>query len=157
LHNFKDTKDRKWSFQVDVFSVRRVKRDTGVDLLKAVEPGSDVIETLGNDVGILFDVMLSVLQDQLKARDVTEEDFGRALDEAACADATEALMQAILSFFRKPKAKMLKKAFGKVWKATVRQEQVQLERATQAVNSPQFDQVVDQAVAEVIGGAKSSS
>jgi hypothetical protein len=157
LYNFRDTKGRRWTFEVDVFTIRRVKLETGVNLLKAIEPDNDVIDTLGNDLVVLFDVMVSLLQDQLRKADVSTEDFGRALDEEACGNATRALMNAILSFSPKSKAKLLKKAFGKVWKATVKQEELALQRATEAINSPRFDQVVSDAVQNVMSGPKSSS
>ena len=157
MYSFQDTKDRKWSFQVDVFTVRRVKQETGIDLLKAIDPDSDVIDSLGSDVVVLFDVMVSLLQDQLCDQGVSEEDFGHALDEEACSNATRALMNAILSFSPKSKAKLLKKAFGKVWKATVKQEELALQRANEAINSPEFDQVVSEAVQNVMPGPKSSS
>ena len=123
---------------------------------KGTLAGPDGTQTPVDEV-VLFDVMVSLLQDQLRDQGVSEEDFGHALDEEACSNATRALMNAILSFSPKSKAKLLKKAFGKVWKATIRQEQLQLEQAMQAVNSAEFDRVVEKAVEEVIGGAKSSS
>ena len=58
---------------------------------------------------------------------------------------------------RKPKATLMKKAFGKVWDATEKRERMQLEHALELVESEQFDRLVEQTAESVIPGKSSSA
>ena len=158
MHAFTDGKNRKWTFEVNVLAVKRVKDQTGVDLLTLMDPESDAFEKLATDVVGLSEVMVAILADQLDNAEITEEEFLRALNnELIIRSATRACMDAILSFSRKPKAKLMKKAFGKVWDATERRERIQLEHAQELVASDEFDQLVEQTAESVIPGRSSSA
>lgn len=157
MPSFTDGEGRNWTFAVTVLSVKRVKEQTGVDLLTLMDPGSDAFETLATDVVGLCDVMVAFLTDQLKAEGVSTEEFLRSLDsEEIVRSATRACMNAILSFSRKPKAKMMKAAFGKVWDATEKRERLQIKQAQALVQSPEFDRLVDETAESVIPGRPSS-
>ena len=157
MHSFTDGENRKWTFEVNVLTVTRVKQQTGVDLLTLMDPGSDSFETLATDVVALCEVMVALLEDKLHEADVGTENFLRALDnEDIVRNATRACMEAILSFSRKPKATLMKKAFGKVWDATEKRERMQLEHALELVESEQFDRLVEQTAESVIPGKSSS-
>ncbi len=157
MHAFTDGESRKWTFDVNVLTVTRVKKQTGVDLLTLMDPGSSAFETLATDVVSLCEVMVALLEDKLREADVDDEEFLRALDnEDIVRNATRACMEAILSFSRKPKATLMKTAFGKVWDATEKRERMQLEHAQELVASEQFDQLVEQTAESVIPGRPSS-
>lgn len=158
MHTFHDGQQRQWTFAVNVLAVKRVRDQTGFDLLVLMDPGNAMFEKLATDVVSLCEVMIALLSDQLKAAGVTAEEFLQALDnEEIVRTATRACLEAILSFSRKPKALLMKQAFGKVWEATERREETQLRQAQELVDSPQFDQLVDQTAQSVIPGKSSSN
>ncbi len=158
MSSFTDGADRKWTFQVNVLSVKRVKEQTGVDLLTLMNPEGDAFEKLATDIVGLCDVMVAFLADQLQEHDVTPDEFLRAIDnEDIVRNATRACMKAILSFSQTPKAKLMKTAFGKVWTATANRERQQLKHALELVESPEFDRLVDETANSVISGKASSA
>lgn len=158
-NSFTDTEGRRWSFEVNVFTVQRVQRETGVNLLGVTDLAGDTIQKLAGDVVVLFDVITSLLQDQLRERDVSIEDFGRALDERAANEATKALVTAVLDFFQPEKAGTLKTAFEKVWTATERTTIEATNRMAEVVEGPAFDAAVEEAMQTMFvgpGGGSSS-
>lgn len=158
MSRFTDGAGREWTFQVTVLTVKRVRDQAGIDLLELMEPGSAAFEKLADDVVGLCEVMLAFLDDQFEEAGLTHEDFLRSLDsEDVVREATRACLEAILSFSRKPKAKLMKTAFGKVWEATEKRERVQLKQARELIESPQFDQMVQSVAESVLPGRPSSA
>lgn len=158
MHAFTDGKNRKWTFEVNVLAVKRVKDQTGVDLLTLMDPESDAFEKLATDVVALSEVMTAILADQLDNAEITKEEFLRALNnELIIRSATRACMDAILSFSQTPKAEVMTTAFGKVWEATEKRERMQLEHAQKLVASEEFDRVIAQTAESVIPGRPSSA
>lgn len=151
--HFTDTEGRRWSFEVNVFTVQRVQRETGVNLLGLTDLAGDTLQRLATDVVALFDVMASLLQDQLKDRDISVEGFGRALDERAVGDATKALVTAVLDFFQPAKAETLKTVFAKVWTASERASSSATTRVAELMEGPEFDAAIEEAVAAVFAPA----
>ena len=156
-HTFTDTEGRRWTFAVNVLTARRVKDELGIDLLAGLDPESDVFERLAGDVFTLFDVMACLLTDQLKERDLTSEDLGQSLDEQTCEQALRALVEALIDFFPPQKRKVLGRAFQRVWTAAEQQQTQALALADRTLDSPEFENLINEAVASMPGGPSSSS
>ena len=150
-HSFTDTQGRRWTFEFNLLAARRVRAQLDIDLLTATDSDSRVIEQVMGDVYVMFDVMACLLEDQFRQQGISVEEFGRSLDEDACTRAAKALVEAILDFFRKPKAALMRTAFGKVWQATETHQQLAIEKAREQVTSAEFDEVIAKAIEETIG------
>ena len=155
-HSFADTQGRRWTFEFNLLAAKRVRDQLGIDLLKAIDPDGGVLEQITGDVFVLFDVMACLLEDEFKQQGISAEEFGRSLDEDCCARAVKALVEALLDFFQKPKAAVMRTAFGKVWQATETHQQLAIEKAREQVTSTEFDRIVANAVQETIGRRCSS-
>ena len=82
----------------------------------------------------------------------------RAIDnEEVVENAALALVEAILSFSRKPKAALLKTAFGKTMEATRKRDDLRIRRATDKLNSPEFETVLETAIENAMDGKESSN
>jgi len=148
---FTDGAGRDWPIKLDIFTVRRLKQETGVDLIDSADPLDRLLQRITGDVVLFADVLLSLLQETMRQRQVDEEQLLRAIDnEEVVERAALALVEAILSFSRGPKGALLKTAFGKTLTALRKRDSLRIEQAQQQLQSPQFDSLVEAAVAEAM-------
>lgn len=144
---WRDSKNREWRFECNVYTMSRVKKETGVDLSQAIKAGSTVIEDVIGDVSVFFDVVTTLLRDQMDADGVTPEDFGASInDEDVVADATRALIEAILDFFPMDRRAPLKKAFRRFWDIAKTQADTEAVKVLKMVEGPEFEQMARNAV-----------
>ncbi len=108
MRSFKDKKGREWSLELNVISAKRVKSDTGVDLLD-MESLSDKLA----DTYTLVEVLWSMIRKQAEALNVDAEGFGKSLDGDSIELATDALLEEVTDFFPSSRRKILKKALAK--------------------------------------------
>ena len=108
MRSFSDGKKREWNLELNVISAKRVKSDTGVDLLD-MESLSDKLA----DTYILVDVLWSMIRKQAEALNVDDEDFGASLAGDSIELATTALLEEVIEFFPLPRRKILFKALAK--------------------------------------------
>lgn len=132
---------------IKVASLKRVKDRTDIDLTQLVDPhNSQVIDKLTDDLFTLFDVLCALLQPQLDEKQVTVDDFGEVLDEAAAEQAVVALLEGVIDFFHEGKRMLLGRAFAKVKTAAERVKQRGLDQAMNAIESPEFAQLIEQSL-----------
>lgn len=114
MATFLDNQNRKWTVEINLSTVRRVKTLTGVDILAETGSGK-LFERLANDPIMLCDVLYAVVQPQCEkaAPVVTDEDFGAALSGDSIATATDALLQGIVDFFPSARRALLQKILTK--------------------------------------------
>lgn len=146
MKTFRDAQGREWTVEVNVTALKRVKDATGVDLTKVIDPESDVISRLSEDVFLLFDVVCALLKPQLEKHGLSAEEFGAGLDEDATEKAATALFEGIIDFFRDEKRMLLKRAFSKVKAAAEKTQSEAINRAMKEVESKAFDQAVQAAL-----------
>lgn len=120
---FTDNKGRRWTFPANTFTFARCKKETGIDLAKSVEPGTDdnpntILDSVLGDIGVFFDVVGSLLQDELATAGVTLRELGESMDEEKMIDAAGALVDAVLSFSPADRAKPMRAAFDRFWNLT---------------------------------------
>jgi hypothetical protein len=152
MKSFADAKGQTWTIEINVASLARVRAVTGLDLTKLVDRQADLFSKLAGDLFVLFDVLAELLRPQLEAKGMTAEQFGESLDEEAAERAVTALIEGILDFFQEGKRMLLKRALAKVTQAAQQRRAATLNTALQKVESPEFDQALQTALASTPGG-----
>ena len=112
MAKFKDADGREWAVRVDVTGVRHV-REIDVDL-GDISKAADNMLLFANDPCILCNVLFVLCEDQAKARNVSDEDFGRLLAGDVIYEATVALEEATINFFPPQKRSLLQRLRKKV-------------------------------------------
>ena len=153
----RDTTGREWTIEINFSAIRRVKAATGVDLTKLVEPKDTTFKELTSDLFRLFDVVCAVLQPQFDDRNMTADQFGESLDEATAEQAAMAVLEGTIDFFREEKRTLLKRAYSKVTKAADRLRETGFDHAMKAVETDEFDQVIEAAMKDALDENESTS
>lgn len=151
MKSFTDAKGKIWTIEVNVATLQRVKGLTGIDLTKLIDAKGDTFTKVVEDVFIMFDVLTALVRPQLDAQGMTPEQFGESLDETSLENAVHALIEAVIDFFREGKRMLLKRAFTKVKTAAERRQSTSIDKALQAVESPEFDQAIENALQSTSG------
>ncbi len=144
MKTFRDARGREWTVEVNVAALKRVKDSTGLDLTRLVDPESDVIGKLTDDVFLLFECLCALLKPQLDNQGISAEELGAGLDEDSTEKAATALFEAIIDFFREDKRMLLKRAFSKVKTAVETTERQAVERAMQQIETEEFDRAIQE-------------
>ena len=156
--HFKDSEGRKWTFVCNVYTLAKVKRETGADLAKAIEPGCEILSEITDDVALFFGVCCSLLESEMKERGVSEEDFGKAIDdEDIVMEATRALVLSVIGFFPKSKAGAIRTAFEKLWEATSRKAEAEGAEAMRKLDGIDFDKVAEEIVTSPRGNSSAAT
>ncbi|MCE9618432.1 MAG: hypothetical protein K8R92_00800 [Planctomycetes bacterium] len=100
MQSFKTSDETVWTVEVDINSLRRVKRLLGIDLLQIIDKDSNLLQQLMHPV-MLCDVLYALCKPQADSMQVTDEKFGKLLGNAI-EPATVALIDSITDFFQNP-------------------------------------------------------
>jgi len=112
MSRFKDNKNRAWSIDVTVDTVKRVRSLCDVDLLGAVD--GKLLEQFVTDPILLCDVIFAVCKPQADTEGVSSDDFGAGLAGDALDEATRALLEGLVDFFPKRRRELLAKVVAKM-------------------------------------------
>jgi hypothetical protein len=99
MHTFADNLGRTWYVAINVATIRRVRAALGVDLYAMVDDGMQELGKLVSDPVRLADVLYVLCKEDAEAKNISDEDFGRALGGDAIAAAAEALVEELVDFF----------------------------------------------------------
>ncbi len=138
MKTFNDNAGRTWTVAINVNAIKRVKSLLSVNLLEAVE--GKLIEQLISDPVMLCDVLYVLCKPEADARQVTDEDFGRAMAGDAIDHGTTCLLEELVDFFPQAKRQVLAKALAKL-KAF--QTKAVL-AASKRLDDPQLDEQLEQ-------------
>jgi hypothetical protein len=105
MHTFTDNAGRVWTIAISVAAIKRVRGLLNVDLYKLVDDGFKSLGELLGDPVRLVDVLYVLCQDEANARNVSDEDFGRALGGDALHQAMDAFVEELIDFFPDPKVR----------------------------------------------------
>lgn len=114
MSKFTDNKDREWELLVNVPTIRDVRKTCKVNL---GDPTGRAIDAIAKDPELLVDVLFVLCESQAKERDVSADDFGRALFGDEIDAATEALIEAHVNFSRGRTRLLLRKTMEKTKEA----------------------------------------
>lgn len=113
MHTFTDRNKTQWEVSVTVDTIKRVRGLLDVDLLEVVGNEALLPKLIGDPI-LLCDVIYAVCKPQADEREITDEDFGRAMAGDAIDGATEALLEELTDFFPQPKRRLLRTALQKL-------------------------------------------
>ncbi len=95
---FGDSEGREWDLTITVAALQRCKSLVGIDLAAKVE--SDLFDDLADDPILLCDTMAAILRPQMESQNVDDESFAAGLGGDVIDDATQALIESLVYFFR---------------------------------------------------------
>jgi hypothetical protein len=106
---FGDNAGRRWTLELNVGAIKRVRTLCGVDLLE-IATGSGLAERLSNDPVLLCDAIYAAIKPEADKAGVTDEEFGRAMAGDAIADAAQAFLDELVAFFPRGRRDLLRRA-----------------------------------------------
>lgn len=95
---FKDSNGNVWNLTLTVAALKRCHDLAGIDVAAKVEGG--LFDELADDPILLCNVMAAIVRPQMEERGLTDEDFAAGLGGDAIYEATQALIEALVYFFR---------------------------------------------------------
>lgn len=108
-NKFTDEQGREWLLEISVFTIGKVRKDTGLDLMKLLT--TDLCNGLSRDPCQMVAVLYSIVEAEAEHRNVSPEDFGRGLKGDAIDKAYRALLEGLLPYVRPAQRAALRKAF----------------------------------------------
>lgn len=105
MHSFRDNAGRTWTVVINVAVVKRVRGLVNIDLYKLVDDGFKPLAALVADPVQLADVLYCLCKDEADAKQITDEDFGRALAGDAITLAADAFVEELIDFFPDARAR----------------------------------------------------
>jgi hypothetical protein len=140
MKTFNDNAGRTWTVAINVAAIKRVRTALDVNLMEAVE--GDLLERLSSDPVLLCDVIYVVCKPEADTRNVSDEDFGRAMAGDAIEHATTALLEELVDFFPRGKRRVLHKALAKLQAVEARA----VEYASARLEDPELDRRIEAAL-----------
>ncbi len=101
MKTFTDNAGRTWSVAINVDAIKRVRGLLDVDLLEILD--GQLIERLYRDPVLLCDVVYAVCKPEADMREISDEEFGRAMAGDAIEHATRALLEELVLFSPSPR------------------------------------------------------
>lgn len=112
MAKFNDRFGHPWNLSLDFGKLRMIKREIGVDLLRAVDD-PESLARLGDDVEALVNTIWLLIRDQASALPgedrLTDEEFAGRCDGQTIDEATRALLEALVDFFPRSRRPILTK------------------------------------------------
>jgi hypothetical protein len=123
MKTFRDTSGREWAISVDVNAVKRVMRATfdfcgeplKVNLLSIVDPedATGLLQKLIEYPPLVCDIAYAICKPQCDEKNVTDEDFGRALGGDVLEKALECIIEETVDFFPQARRAVLRRVLEK--------------------------------------------
>lgn len=114
MRTFADNLGRTWYVAVNVATIRRVRAALDVDLYQLVDDGMEALGKLVADPVRLADVLFVLCQEEATTKNISDEDFGRALGGDAITAGAEALVEELVDFFPDERSRTcLRQVIGK--------------------------------------------
>jgi hypothetical protein len=110
---FRDSSGVEWAITINVTAIKRCRQLIHVDLLGLLDEKFEGISKLMADPVQLVDVIYVLCRDEAQQRNVTDEDFGRAMAGDALERAADAFITELADFFPEPRRRAaIKRAFA---------------------------------------------
>jgi len=100
MKNFKDIENREWSISLTISSIKRVKSLIDVDLLALDQGTPPLLTRLALDIELFCNVLYLLIKPQADKRELSDEQFGEALDGDTILKAHECFYQELEDFFQ---------------------------------------------------------
>ena len=140
MKTFTDNAGRTWTVAINVESIKRVKTLLSVNLLDAIE--GKLLEQFVSDPVLLCDCVYAICKPEADTKNVSDEEFGRAMAGDAIDGATTALLEELVDFFPSGKRQVLAKALTKLKTF----ETKALDLANKRLDDPELDRRMEAAL-----------
>ena len=153
-----DAAGRSWSITVDVNALKRVMRAnleymgeplTKVNLLSLVEPDSDLLKKVVEYPPLVCDIAYVVCQPQCAEKNVSDEDFGRAMSGECLEKMLDGILEETVGFFPPARCAVLKRVLDKSRAFSQKAETLTKARLDEGM--------VDQAIDAILGPCSRTS
>ncbi len=151
MKTFQDNNGRTWTITVNVDAIKRVRSLLEVNLLDVVD--GKLLERIVSDPVLLCDVIYCLVKPEADAKQVRDEDLGRAMAGDAIDHATTALLEELVDFFPGPKRRVLAKALAKLQALEARALQV----AETRLDDPELEARIEAELNASMPGSSSGS
>lgn len=146
MHSFVDKNGRSWAVVVNIAAVKRVRAlCSGLNILELIsvdengKTDSSTLDKLSNDPVLLVDTLYAVCKPEADANNITDEQFGEAMNGDAIERATRAFLDEMVDFFPETKRLVLRKVLD----ATRRFEEETTKKIQAFVESGSFDRLIE--------------
>lgn len=143
MKEFTDSTGRKWTVEINVAIVKRIKSSLQIDLLDVL--GDNLIDRLSSDPILLCDLLYVTCKDQADAEGITDEQFGKAMAGDAIDGATEAFLNELVDFFPKGRRGAMRKVLDKTTALQARA----IQTAETMIDSGRIDRMVENRFAKM--------
>lgn len=106
MRTFRDTQNREWKLDLNVFLLKKVREETGKVLTGIADNNCELLIQLHEDCELLVNVLWCLCESQAKALGVVDDEQSQATEKFAMSlggdslgDAAEALVGAVTDFF----------------------------------------------------------
>jgi len=140
-----DSLGREWRTSITLEVIRRVKEDTGVNLLDFLFGMDKLAVQLQKDEILIGRVLYSVHKPQAEGKAISERSFLEGLDGQAIEDAHEVLQDALVFFCPKSKKEVAQQLRNKIRAAN----NAAMSMLNQKLNSRDLDRKMEQAMEEL--------
>ena len=122
MKTFRDTAQREWAIQVDVAAIKRVMKTqfdylgeplTKINLLDLVDPESDLLKKVVEYPPLVCDLAYALCKPQCDEKNVSDEDFGRAMGGDVLETVLDAILEETVDFFPQGRKAVLRKVLDK--------------------------------------------
>ena len=154
---FHDSQNRKWSLEITVFALRKIKGELGIDLLT----NSNVMELIASDVSQLVDIIEILTRDQPGRKDISIEDFARGFSGDVLEQAADAFVEALIESFPSARRAATRAAWNKLREMQAREGSHLLSLVESPAMEAKFQaalsQIEQQMLSSLTPGASSKS
>ena len=121
MKTFRDTAGREWAITVDVNAIKRVMKapienlgePLKVNLLALVEPDSDLLKKVVEYPPLVCDIAYAILKPQCDEKNVSDEDFGRAMGGDVLEKVLDLILEETVDFFPQGRRTVLRRMLQK--------------------------------------------
>jgi hypothetical protein len=105
MPTFETTDGKKYTVDLTIGDIKRVRAAHGIDLMQIATPKTDdetssPLVTIASDLLTCLEIVYTIVEAQADAHGVTDEQFGAAMGGTAAGQAQRALMEALVNFFQ---------------------------------------------------------
>lgn len=152
MKTFTDNAGRTWTITINVDAIKRVRGLLQVNLLEVIE--GKLIDRLIGDPVLLCDVLFALVKPEAETKQISDEDFGRAMAGDSIDHATTGLLEELVSFFPSPRDRA---NLNRVLQATWRVMDKARDMIEKRIDSGEIERLAEQALAQPPRDASDSS
>lgn len=145
MKTFTDNAGRTWTITINVDAIKRVRGLLQVNLLEVIE--GKLIDRLIGDPVLLCDVLFALVKPEAETKQISDEDFGRAMAGDSIDHATTGLLEELVSFFPSPRDRA---NLNRVLQATWRVMDKARDAIEKRIDSGEIDRIAEQALASAM-------